>query len=289
MAFFINKPFRLISMCMIISLIGVMILSPDLPARAARVTLATSLGIQPNQEYWVKPEIDPYFNPSFPIKSPISVEEVEQYERIQSFQINEDYLYKTFNSIRRSRTPVEMDTELLSSLENGTFYFTLIDNKPYFLSVREAIEQPSYYKVIKEMGNIIASVRVDLMLWQVSETKYWPDSTKEHYITGTIYNGQKQIIEITSSESNKDGHCIYGITKNAKGVEIRRTICDEATGDYRQTIYRNDEGVQTNLVTYLDDGQVKNEYFSQDGRIVKTTNEPIYPDYLIMEETSDGS
>lgn len=289
MAFVTKKPFRLISLCAIIFFIGVMIVSSDLPARTARATLATSLGIQPNKEYWVKPRIDPYFHPSFPFRSPISVEEVEQYERIQSFQINEDYLYKTFSTIRRSRTPVELDTELLSSLENGTFYFTLSESKPNFLPVREAIDQPSYYKVIKEMGKIVKSIRVDLMLWQISETDYWPNSTNKHYITGTVYNGQKQIIEITSSESNKDGHCIYGITKNAKGVEIRRTVCDEATGKYKQKIYRNDEGVQTNIVTYLDDGQVKNEYFSQDGRIVKTTDERIYPDYLIMKATSDGS
>jgi hypothetical protein len=244
-------------------------------------------GITPNKTYYHQ---DPYrkFNEkrykNFPHHRPLTLIEAEnqqpeeKYSDLIQFEVGDNYQYKTLIKQKWQQTPINLPVEQFSALENGVYFFVMDENNKRLTpldNVEQAIKQPSYVRVEKEMGKIISMIH-KIQIYKVLNTFEYQDNdlTSSHVslLESTFFP------YITVESQYKNYFPTNQTIKNDKGITLRKVNCDINLNDFHLIIEKfNDDGVKINHIesssSYKNGKETtKNEYLDAQGQIIKTTN-----------------
>ncbi|OCG18825.1 hypothetical protein A9G24_11315 [Gilliamella sp. App6-5] len=252
------------------------------------INRAKYLEIKPNQIYYAKLPYA-YFSDerykNFPHQKPLTLIDAENqqpnanYSDLIKFEVGNNYQYKTILKEKWQQIPIDLPLEQFKPLENDIYFFVM-DNRGQLTpleNIEQAIKQPSYIRVEKEMGKIISIVKKTRIYKVLNEFEY----KDNNLTTSKVSVLESEILPhliIESKYEDETNIVKYYQIKNAQGVIIRTYNYINEDPLIAVSDRFDDNGVITNHIELrvdLSNGYfyLKNQFFDEKGNVILTIDD----------------
>ncbi|WP_141675115.1 hypothetical protein, partial [Gilliamella sp. Bif1-4] len=138
------------------------------------------LGIQPHQVYYHKLPFPGFMAErykNFPHQAPLSLIEAEnqlprdKYSDLIQVEMGDNYQYKKIIKTKWQQSAISLPLTQFKDLENGVYFYVMADKGQLtpLKGVEQAVSLPSYIRVEKVMGKIVAIVQKTRVQWLTTE------------------------------------------------------------------------------------------------------------------------
>lgn len=250
------------------------------------INRAKYLQITPHQPYYAKvtyPLLWPNRYKNFPHQKPLTLIEAEhqqpntKYSDLIKFEVGNNYQYKTLIKEKWQQTPITLPLEQFKPLENDIYFFVMDNNGKLIPldNVEQAVEQPNYIRVEKEMGKIISIVKKTRIYKVLNEFEYQDNSLK---------NSKFNLLESTLLpnfiiETKWENYLPkYQAIKDNQGITVRTITVINPTDFHAIFEEFNSNGIKTNHIEINKNNNpdIINQYLDEKGQLIKTTDD--YPE-----------
>lgn len=250
------------------------------------INRAKYLQITPNQPYYAKKPY-PLFWPNryknFPHQKPLTLIEAEhqqpnaKYSDLIKFEVGNNYQYKTLIKEKWQQTPITLPLEQFKALENNIYFFVMDNNGKLnsLENVEQAVEQPNYIRVKKEMGKIISIVKKTRIYKVLNEFEYQDNRLKNSKFNLLESTLLPNLIIETKWENYLPK---YQVIKDNKGITVRTITVINPTDFHAIFEEFNSNGIKTNHIEINENNNpdIINQYLDEKGQLMKTTDD--YPE-----------
>jgi hypothetical protein len=250
------------------------------------INRAKYLRITPNQPYYAKvtyPLFWPNRYKNFPHQKPLTLIEAEhqqpnaKYSDLIQFEVGNNYQYKTLIKEKWQQTPITLPLEQFKPLENDIYFFVMDNNGKLIPleNVEQAVEQPNYIRVEKEMGKIISIVKKTRIYKVLNEFEYQDNSLKNSKFNLLESTLLPNLIIETKWENYLPK---YQVIKDNQGITVRTITVINPTDFHAIFEEFNSNGIKTNRIEINknNDPDIINQYLDEKGQLIKTTDD--YPE-----------
>lgn len=250
------------------------------------INRAKYLQITPNQPYYAKvtyPLLWPNRYKNFPHQKPLTLIEAEhqqpnaKYSDLIKFEVGNNYQYKTLIKEKWQQTPITLPLEQFKPLENNIYFFVMDNNGKLIPleNVEQAVEQPNYIRVEKEMGKIISIVKKTRIYKVLNEFEYQDNSLKNSKFNLLESTLLPNLIIETKWENYLPK---YQAIKDNQGITVRTITVINPTDFHAIFEEFNSNGIKTNHIEINKNNNpdIINQYLDEKGQLIKTTDD--YPE-----------
>ncbi|WP_141674967.1 hypothetical protein [Gilliamella sp. Bif1-4] len=241
------------------------------------------LGIQPHQVYYHKLPFPGFMAErykNFPHQAPLSLIEAEnqtprdKYSDLIQVEMGDNYQYKKIIKTKWQQSAISLPLTQFKDLENGVYFYVMADKGKLtpLKGVEQAVSLPSYIRVEKVMGKIVAIVQKTRVQWLTTEFDYKKTAPIRSKLTVLeSHLVPKLVIE---TEYEKGSYLpLTQVIKNAQGTTIRTFVRGKKKNIGAILERFNGQGIKTNHIEISNDGDIENQYLNHKGSIVLTTDE----------------
>ena len=244
---------------------------------------AEYLGIKPNQVYYHKlpfPSFMAERYKNFPHQAPLTLIEAEnqspqeKYSDLIRIEIDNNYQYKKIDKTKWQQTAISLPSTQFKSLENGIHFFVINDKGQLtpLNNVEQAIAQPTYVRVEKVMGKIVSTLQKTRVQWLTTEFDYKKNAPIRSKLTVIESHIVPKLVIESEYESGQYLPASQ-VIKNAQG-NIIRTFKTVKKKNIIAILERfNEQGVKTNHIEILKQGDIENQYFDSKEHVRFTTSD----------------
>ena len=244
---------------------------------------AEYLGIKPNQVYYHKlpfPSFMAERYKNFPHQAPLTLIEAEnqspqeKYSDLIRIEIDNNYQYKTIDKTKWQQTAISLPSSQFKSLENGIHFFVINDKGQLtpLNNVEQAITQPTYVRVEKVMGKIVSTLQKTRVQWLTTEFDYKKNAPIRSKLTVIESHIVPKLVIESEYESGQYLPASQ-VIKNAQG-NIIRTFKTVKKKNIIAILERfNEQGVKTNHIEILKQGDIENQYLDSKEHVRFTTSD----------------
>ena len=250
------------------------------------INRAKYLQITPHQPYYAKvtyPLLWPNRYKNFPHQKPLTLIEAEhqqpnaKYSDLIKFEVGNNYQYKTLIKEKWQQTPITLPLEQFKPLENNIYFFVMDNNGKLIPleNVEQAVEQPNYIRVEKEMGKIISIVKKTRIYKVLNEFEYQDNSLKNSKFNLLESTLLPNLIIETKWENYLPK---YQAIKDNQGITVRTITVINPTDFHAIFDEFNSNGIKTNHIEINKNNNpdIINQYLDEKGQLIKTTDD--YPE-----------
>ena len=250
------------------------------------INRAKYLQITPHQPYYAKvtyPLLWPNRYKNFPHQKPLTLIEAEhqqpnaKYSDLIKFEVGNNYQYKTLIKEKWQQTPITLPLEQFKPLENNIYFFVMDNNGKLIPleNVEQAVEQPNYIRVEKEMGKIISIVKKTRIYKVLNEFEYQDNSLKNSKFNLLESTLLPNLIIETKWENYLPK---YQAIKDNQGITVRTITVINPTDFHAIFEEFNSNGIKTNHIEINKNNNpdIINQYLDEKGQLIKTTDD--YPE-----------
>ncbi|WP_176701059.1 hypothetical protein, partial [Gilliamella sp. Bif1-4] len=217
---------------------------------------------------------------NFPHQAPLSLIEAEnqlprdKYSDLIQVEMGDNYQYKKIIKTKWQQSAISLPLTQFKDLENGVYFYVMADKGQLtpLKGVEQAVSLPSYIRVEKVMGKIVAIVQKTRVQWLTTEFDYKKTAPIRSKLTVLeSHLVPKLVIE---TEYEKGSYLpLTQVIKNAQGTTIRTFVRGKKKNIGAILERFNDQGIKTNHIEISNDGDIENQYLNHKGSIVLTTDE----------------